>query len=51
MALCVRYFNDKSMKIETDFLGIVEVYRTTADALHESVISYLAKIKLPSKIC
>ena len=46
LAILVRYHSRSKEEIATEFLGLLEVYRATADALHTSVKEYLTTIGL-----
>lgn len=46
MAVCIRYFNSKEVKIMTEFLGILVVEEATAEALYKILCDFLIKIKL-----
>ncbi len=49
MALVVRFFSKKDGIMKTEFLGLVEVYRATAVALHAAIKEYLNSIGLDYK--
>lgn len=45
LAVCIRYFNGNA--VTTDFLGLIEIERATAQVLFESLQMYFQKIGLP----
>ncbi|KAK3918357.1 Zinc finger protein 862, partial [Frankliniella fusca] len=47
MAIMVKFFSKTANEMTTEFLGVVEVYRATAEALFESLKEYLNKLQLP----
>jgi len=46
LAIMIKYFSKSEEAMLTEFLGIIEVYRATADALFTSLIEYFEQIKL-----
>lgn len=51
LCICIRYFSLKHCKVLSALLGIVEVTSTTADALYDSVITFIKDLGLnPAKI-
>jgi hypothetical protein len=49
MAICVRYFSCSQERIVTNYLGIYEVTRATADILADSLITFIEKLGLDIK--
>lgn len=49
LAITIRYYSKNDNKIKTDFLGLLEVYRATSDALFGAVVEYLKAIGLDYK--
>ena len=47
MCICIKYFDTTKNRILTNFLGILEVERATADKLHQSIVDFLARIGIP----
>lgn len=46
LALIIRFHSKTMNKMRTEFLGLLEVYRATANALHASTKEYLASVGL-----
>ncbi len=49
MAVMIRYYSQPKNEIITDFLGFIEVYRATAEALFQSLTEYLGSVGLDYK--
>lgn len=49
LCLCIRYFSAKQCKVKTDFLGLIEVEKVTAEQLYLTLTKYLKTLKLEVK--
>ena len=51
LRICIKYFNSRSNEITSQFLGLIPVIDTTADALYEHVKAFFYESGIDLKLC
>ncbi|XP_067129395.1 uncharacterized protein [Centruroides vittatus] len=51
LCLCIRYYNSKDNRIVSQFLGLIPVTVTTAEALHDAVTHFLSDVGIDIQKC
>ena len=51
LCICIKYFNSRSNKITSQFLGLIPVIDTNADALYEHVKAFFDESGIDLKLC